>query len=48
MIVPNNPLVSPLGPAEKYSVSGLELAPPPSVRVHSLSITSGLPCASSS
>ncbi len=42
-MVPNNPLTSLLGPAEKYTVSGLELRPPPSVRVHRPSIASGLP-----
>jgi len=42
-IVPKSPLVSPFGPAAKYSVSELEPRPPPKVSVHSPSITTGFP-----
>lgn len=48
VMVPNSPLTSWLGPAAKYTVSELELRPPPSVRVHKPSIARGLPFASSS
>jgi hypothetical protein len=41
-MVPNEPSVSPLGPAVKLSVLGLEFLPPPSVSVQSPSMTSGL------
>jgi hypothetical protein len=43
VIVPNRPSFWPLGPAVKNSVSELDLAPPPRVRVHSPSIVSGFP-----
>lgn len=43
VIVPKSPLVSPLGPAEKNSVSELDALPPPSVMSHNPSMTSGLP-----
>ena len=41
VMVPNNPSVSLLGPAVKYSVSELEFLPPPNVNVHNPSITTG-------
>jgi hypothetical protein len=40
VMVPNKPSVSPLGPAVKYSVLGLEFLPPSRVSVHNPSITS--------
>jgi len=43
VIVPKRPSFWLLGPAVKNSVSELDLAPPPRVRVHSPSIVSGLP-----
>jgi len=43
VMVPNSPLVSLLGPAEKYSVSELEPPPPPSVKSHRPSMLSVLP-----
>ncbi len=45
VIVPNRPSTFPLGLAVKYSVSELDFAPPPKVRIHSPSMTRGLPSA---
>src|SRR6266481_1486744 len=41
-MLPNTPLLSPSGPAVKYSVSELDPRPPPRVRVHRQSMAVGI------